>query len=576
VTGQHRLAILPEHSPEHSPGPPVRAPGRRLARWALGEGAGAVPWLLAGAALLYLALLLARFGHILSAVNWSSDAAFWPVLVDHLPPRGAGVTNLGNTPHYMTVLFLLATRALPGHWMIWAWSPLVTSLAGVGLVAWASHRAFGRRAGLLTLCVGTCASFPVIQTIVPQGVRSWTWVADAVMGALLVELVSLFLRDRHGRMALVRGGAATLVATVFAGLTIASDPLFLVAGLGPFAAAAGVVRLRHPGRASRRLVLAAALVVAGGFAVALPVAGAMASRGFRWSAVPNALAFASYDDLVRHLGWLGEALFPFGNGLFFSRPIGLVAVAMLVSSVLGLVALGVTATRAGWRLTGSDRSAAQTAHVAYWSLSAAFVVGVYVVSTIPTVSGIASSRYLVPVFYAVAALLPLCTGRSARSRMAATAAAGVFCVVGILSQNVLVVFDRGPFPQPRDGRQLIAFLEHEGLTRGYAGYWDSHSVTWHSWHSGGRATIYPVSECLPLSKTLCPVNLATSTSWYRPEPAVKTFVVTGGSGPPGAALRTSPPESFGPPAQTATVGAYSVFVYDYDVASRFGPMPPPP
>src|SRR5207247_957407 len=85
-----------------------------------------------------------RFGHILSAVNWSSDAAFWPVLVEHLPPRGAGVTNLGNTPHYMTVLFLLATRALPGHRTIWAWSPLVTSLAGVALVAWASRRAFGR------------------------------------------------------------------------------------------------------------------------------------------------------------------------------------------------------------------------------------------------------------------------------------------------------------------------------------------------------------------------------------------------------------------------------------------------
>jgi hypothetical protein len=572
VTGQHRLAVLAGDEPS---APPRRAPGRRLVGWALGEEAGAVPWLLVGAALLYLGFLLARFGHILSAVNWSSDAAFWPVLVEHLPPRGAGIANLGNTPHYVTVLFLLATRALPGHHAIWAWSPLVTSLGGVGLAAWASRRAFGRRGGLLTLCVGACGSFPVIQTIVPQGVRSWTWVADAAMGAVLAGLAGLLGGDRPGRPALVRAGAAALAAVVAAGLTIASDPLFVVAGLGPFALAAGVTWVRHPGRASRRLALAAAGIVAGGIAMAPVVSGAMASRGFRWTPPPNAFAFASPDDLARHLRWLGEALLGFGNGLFLSRPIGPAAVAMLGTSILGLAALGATATRAGRTLTGRGGSPVQTAHVAYWSLSALFIGGVYVVSTFPSIGGLASSRYLVPVFYAVAALLPLCAGTSARNRMVVTAAAAVFCLVAITGQNLLVAFDRGPVPLPRDGRRVIAFLEHEGLTRGYGGYWYSHSITW---HSNQRTTVYPVSECTPplsSSGTLCPVPLATATSWYHPEPGVKTFVVTGGSGPPAAALRATPPEALGPPSRTATLGVYSVFVYDYDVASRFGTTSPP-
>src|SRR5256885_4105703 len=141
MTGQHRLAVVSEdgRAPE-----PQRGGLRRLADWALGEGPSAVPWVVVAAALLYMGFLLARFGHILSAVNWSSDAAFWPVLVEHLPPRGAGVTNLGNTPHYVTILFLALTRALPGHRTIWAWTPLLTSLAGVALIAWAARRAFGR------------------------------------------------------------------------------------------------------------------------------------------------------------------------------------------------------------------------------------------------------------------------------------------------------------------------------------------------------------------------------------------------------------------------------------------------
>lgn len=640
MTGQHRLAVLSGDDP--APWAHRRAL-RRLVEQALGEGPRGVPWLLLGAALLYMAFLLGRFGHILSAVNWSSDAAFWPVLVEHLPPRGAGVTNLGNTPHYMTILFLALTRALPGHRTIWAWTPLLTSLAGVALIAWAARRAFGRRGAWLTLCVGACGSFPVVQTIVPQGVRSWTWLADAVMGAALVGLASLLGVEwpgRHDRRAFAIRSASVVGTTVVAGLTIASDPLFLVAGLGPFVVAAGATWLLHRDRAGRRLFLVASGISAGGLALAPLVAAAMASRGFRWTPVAHAFTFASYDVLLRNTGWLGEALLGFGNGLFFSRPIGLVPAAMLASSAIGLGALVLTLTRAGRMLLGpsaagnpperwsslapaptasgthptlaalpapwdpegsalgrgtvasmaagrpaaapaSRPSPAQTAHVAYWSLSAVLVMGVYVVGTIPSVGGLGSSRYLVPVFYAVAALLPLCIGRSAPVRMTAVAAAALFCVVGITGQDILVAFDRGPIPLPRDGRKVIAFLEQEGLTRGYAGYWDSHSITWHDQDSGGRATVYPVGECEAPSppsaspRTLCPFALATSTSWYHPQPGMRTFVVTGGAGPPSAALAAAPPQAFGPPVQAAVLGTYSVFVYDYDVASQFGSPAPP-
>lgn len=573
MTLEQKLAVLPSR---HTSDVPNRSPGRRLVGWALGEASDAVPWLLVGAAFLYLAFLLGRFGHILSAVNWSSDAAFWPMLAEHLPETGTGFTNLGNTPHYMTILFLAATKAIPGHRAIWAVTPLLTSLAGVALIAWAARRAFGRQAGLLTLCVGACASFPVIQTIVPQGVRSWTWVADALTGALLVLLTSIFLDDQPRRSTRARGAIAALAATAFAGLTLASDPLFMASALGPFVVATGVVWLRHPTRGSRRLALAAGAAVAGSLAIAPVVAWAAGNLGFRWTPLPNAFAFPPYDQLLRNLGFLGEALLALGNGLFFGRALDLVALAMVVSGGIGLVAITTTLTRAARRLTGAGEATARwtpvrTAHVTYWTLSAVFVAAVFVLSTIPA-GGLASSRYLIPVFYAVAALLPLCAEGPARSRMTVAAAAVVFCLVGIFSQDLLVAYDRGPFSRPRDGRKVIAFLENEGLTRGYAGYWDSHSLTW---HSHGRATLYPVFECQQPSRALCPFNLAVNTAWYHPERSLRTFIVAGPANPP-PALRSPPSDELGTPIKTATLGDYSVFVYDYDVASRFAPMPPPP
>jgi hypothetical protein len=248
---------------------------------------------------------------------------------------------------------------------------------------------------------------------------------------------------------------------------------------------------------------------------------------------------------------------------------------MLVSSGIGVAALVLTVTRAGRGLTSRGQASAEwtpvrTAHVAYWSLSAAFVVAVFALSTIPSpAGGLASSRYLIPVFYSTAALLPLCAKESERSRRTVAAAAVVFCLTGVLSQDVLVAYDTGPFSLPRDGRRVIAFVEEEGLTRGYGGYWSSHAITW---HSHGRTTVYPVSECREPSRVLCPFDLAVSTTWYRPEPGTRTFIVAGTSGPP-PLLRIPPAEEFGAPVQTATLGDYSVFVYDYDVASRFAPMP---
>jgi len=456
-------------------------------------------------------------------------------------------------------------------------------VVAVGLMAWASRRVFGRRGGYLTLCVGVCASLPVLQTILPHGVRNWTWLADAATGALLVLLIHTFTSQQRSRARTLGCAAAGVGATAFAGLTLASDPLFMAAALGPFALATGVVVLRHPSRASMRLAVWAAAVVAASLVLSALVTGAMKGLGFRSTYPSQPFVLAGYPQMLRNIGFAGEALLGLGNGLFFGRRLDLVSATMVVSGLLGLVAIATALTasarglvqhdqRAGKGMLtrpdpGTGRDPVLTGFLAYWTFSAVLVVAAFTLSSVP-VGGLASSRYLVPVFYAVAGLLPLWGMRSRTRWMGVVAAAAVFCVAGILTQDVLVTFDRGADARSRDGPKVIEYLEKEGLSRGYAGYWDSHALTW---HSSGRTRVYPVFECAA-EKKLCPFMLAVDSAWYRPVPATRTFILARPTGLP-PVLPSPPAEVFGRPAQTAVVGDYSIFVYDYDVAVRFGPMP---
>jgi hypothetical protein len=132
--------------------------------------------------------------------------------------------------------------------------------------------------------------------------------------------------------------------------------------------------------------------------------------------------------------------------------------------------------------------------------------------------------------------------------------------------------DRLRLPLRGQEQRILAFLEDEGVSRGYAGYWDAHSFTWHAWHAGAEAAAYPVIACgAPASGALCPLNLASASRWYEPR-AGRSFLLVG---PPGILALGPPPTVFGPPAVTRRFGPYTVHVFDYDIASRLRPAPPP-
>jgi hypothetical protein len=111
---------------------------------------------------------------------------------------------------------------------------------------------------------------------------------------------------------------------------------------------------------------------------------------------------------------------------------------------------------------------------------------------------------------------------------------------------------------------LLRFARANGLSVGYAGYWDASPLTW---ELRTKLQVYPVIFC---GRVLCRFPYHEISSWYTPRPGKRTFLVVD---PTLAVLNTlgGPPANLGKPIATASIQQITVFVYPYDIASRIGP-----
>jgi hypothetical protein len=352
---------------------------------------------------------------------------------------------------------------------------------------------------------------------------------------------------------------------------------------------------------ARRVAARAAAVAAASVPVALGLTGVMRALGFT-ARPPGGGILGAPGQVVRSVRLLAVDVLRLGNGLFLGRPLGVrwaVAVLAALATVAGAGAAAVFVWRTLRRspAVGPDRTGEappipRELWTAYWALSALFVAGAFAVTIFGVGDPEGSTRYLAPIFYGLVALVPAAAAASSsRARRLAAAGAAVVCLTGIGGQadvlhgtsrlpGVLVASDIPGVPDRIDRERvelrqqsgpILAFLGAEHVSRGYSGYWDSHPLTL---QSRGTATVLPVSECrAPASTVLCASTLATASRWYRPQEGERSFVLTG---PGGWLSLTSPPSGvFGPPAAMRRFGRYAVFVYDYDVASRFEPVRPP-
>ncbi|HEX3425830.1 MAG TPA: hypothetical protein VHT30_06840 [Acidimicrobiales bacterium] len=559
-----------------------------------------VPFGCAGA---YLLLVALRFHRILNDVHLNPDASWAPVLARDLGTgRHGGHILVGTAAHFTTIWFLVLTRWVPFRTAVWDATPFVLFLASLALVAWACGRVAGAYAGLLTFALGASANGAVLLTVMSEGLRGDTYIADAVLATFLV----FWATRAPPRILTPAVVVAAVLVTFLAGTTAASDPLFLACGLGPFVGAP--IGLWVVGRGPRRAHMAAvaAAMGAGAGIVAVVTDWLMSSLGYRktyetggYALVGARQAFGNLEKFVRQLRSLGNgapvtAGFGWRNALHAAMGLLLIGAVVLAMALLvqagrtlwvrcetaagagagagaGAAAAGAripaTDGRAGTAAAGAAAADARFLYLAYWVLSGLGAVAAFSLTSFADGPS-DPSRYVAPAVFALAATCPVWAARHGWRRVTVAAAASLFCLLSIMNIAPSLSLTELAFQQTaRQGPSVVGFLEQQGVTIGYTGYFDSHPLTL---ASGMRVHFYPVVACRqPVSDRLCPFYVNARTVWYVARPGIRTFVLFDARTPPQVAAATTP--DLGTPTATRQFGPLTVYIYDYDVASRLAP-----
>jgi hypothetical protein len=475
-------------------------------------------------------------------------------------PHGA-VATLGFLPWYSTLWFELATHWLPFHRVVWEVGPWLASIAGILAVAWATAKVAGRWAGWLVAVVLVCAGDRLLPVQIASDLHGATAVSVCVLDAFLVLLV---LRDGRVGSRSAHVGACTVVAAV-AAAGLASDDLLYLAGLVPFVASGLAVGWLRPTRAGRRI--AATTVAVAAAAVAASRIAVAAMHAHHVYAAPYPLTFARWTDLVDHAAQLVQSLVDLFNGDPAGAEVGARSALAVVCGAV-VVAGAAVAWREGRAQLRRLRQrhagdVLRDAHVLFWLLALLLPAVAFVLSS---QAATGKGRYLVSGGYGIVVVAAVVLARSgAIARSVAVAAACLLMLGSVvaLAQHDLV--RQSSFPTTGFASTLAAFAGGEHVTYGYASYWNAAPLTW---DLHGRLQVFPVEACAAPSG-MCRPAAHYISSWYGPRPSTRTFLVTDKVfGPPA-------PRGLGPPAESVTIGRYTISVYDGDIGAAVGPSVAP-
>ncbi len=510
----------------------------------------------------YLLVLAANYRSILVGVFWNSDVASIPLIAGDVAHHAGGVARVSFASYYSTFMFDLLTKGLPFHRGLWEFLSIGLSLAGVVLMAWASRRAAGKAAGILTFSIGIAVSPLLLYTYF--AFRGPTWFAGMLLGASLVFLATLPEQTPRWLVA-----AGVLAVGFIAGSGVASDPLVAAAGVLPFLGAALAAWLLLPGKASARVAKTALVLVGVAVASALFTYRFMPTLGFKIVLTQKVQVVAA-SRILPNLKMYAEDILAFGNEEYPSTPHGVVSLPGLVVLLLALGALAsparlIPALRRRRDQPTKPVSLALALHLFFWLSTALIVSAAFVFSNLPT-NGIATARYLPPVFFAIAGCVGVWVADLSWTRIVAAATAAVFCVLSMIGVVQFVPLLRA-YPLSQAGPRLISYLQAHGLTKGYGGYFDALGLTW---RSDSAVRVVPAVECgIRPARALCQMGVNTITSWYDAVPG-RSFVVIGPSYEL-IGLFDPPPPELGPPAEVDKVEIFTVYVYNYDVGTRLHP-----
>jgi hypothetical protein len=497
-------------------------------------------WLpvLAGAG--YVATVAVLGTRLVADDDWDSDVSAPLALAEQL--RGGGAVHIPHYGEWTTFWYLLATRWLPWHASIWDASGYVLAVTTAVLLGWATSRVAGRwagaTAGATALLVG------------PFALRALLSLASHVtnpVGAVVLGIAVVLLPRTRSWLLVVAVG-------IVAGTNVASDGLLWFAGVLPFAFATGL----YAWNTRRRDV-----AVRAGAIVAVTLLSAVATtlvmRALDFHVIGLDVGLDSVRDwpsnvrhLVRMIALLGGANYAL-PGPYPHEPLRVLVGILWIAGVASPVVAAILLRRTDVTVR---------AYATFWAAVVVCLCTVFVVTPNAADLGPKAANYLLALAPAAGVGVALLAMRAHSAQLAVALAVCVVAAVNIghIAAGSAEITDLPAMKAHWHGVEQV--LEHEGVTRGYAGYWDSHNL---SWQSHMHLRVAPVVNC---ADTLCPYNFFTIRSWYLGQSG-PTFLLID---PTNAFVKA--PSFVSEAVSTHRLGPLTLYVFRHDIARHFRVIAP--
>lgn len=544
-----------------------------------------VLWAPAFAAVAYLVVLVASQGQLRAGLNAHGDFASAPVLAELVgqAPDGATIV-LGDYPWYEAFWLLRATSWLPNHHFVWQLVPFAIWFGTALLAGYAVRRATDSRwAAVTTASIVICGGLAVRTTMWSLNTHGPAAFHVALLGAAF----TVALTDRRWRTG-VRGYLGAVVVGAISAVG-ATDVLVIAVGVGALLAAALAIALW---RDDRELLVLAALTSA------IAVGGAKLLDA--WAQAANIswthreVEIIGADQIFGHFQLLLQIAPVLPGGRAYGEPVGALSALSLAAGLLVVVVtitVLVTAVRLFKRAVWSERyggveapaevaapeapAAAGDAGVpasladadpqrvfigvlTFWF--AVVAIDLLAFTFTSAAFDVGGSRYLMSAWVGLAVLVPLLAVRLDLRWLA-----GV--VATVFTFTALIQFVREPnpikdanFPTEALANEIERFTSANGADHGYAAFWDSHALTW---HSRFKTQAYPILAC---GSGNCRFYQHYIDSWYTPKPGKRSYLVVDGTQPNQPVVDPA----YGKPVATKQLGPVTVYVYDHDIADRIG------
>jgi hypothetical protein len=539
-------------------------------RRGLSRRAGNLPtlgWLLVlTLAAAYVIVFVLGLSDNLARLAWNPSVSSAFTMSETLVKTGSGgATAMGSTPQWVSLWFGLLTATLPLHRELWEISPTLLFVATAAIVGWSVSRLAGRDAGVLALLLGVVASPLALTFFMAPFSHNTVYPCTALLGAYLLWLA----RAEHRRA--LTALAVPPLAGIVVGVCLSSDFLLAATAVIPLTLAALLAGVRRH-RGSRLLALSALVTVA----VAIPIAKLTSAtmRSLGYLTLPTPVKTAALSELPARARLLFKGLQELFNGyLGFEKPGTLnmsLGIACDVVMSVALVALLVIGARAGARLaiSGLRRSSAQTdmrqlersLHIVYWVTATIVPAAAFWVAGEGPVT--THESYYATAIFAVAAVLPLQLANGRAARLLILGGASILftaSLVGLSDGYINISAKLG-----RSVAMVTRIARADDAQVGYANWADASPLTW---STDNRVIVRPVVECASAEGTgLCPGFQAYVPAWYAPR-ARRTFLLVEANG----VDLNSVPADLGRPLAVYAFESMRMYVYPYDIASRFGP-----